>query len=91
MPLNSLPPTTTVANLEEKRQAAIGQCHTDVGFWGGVIPGNQVLSYLSDLRTAAHQSTDMSGPPQASCRGRRQRVQVLPDGERCRCMFASTS
>ncbi|KAF6762974.1 allantoinase [Ephemerocybe angulata] len=41
MPLNSLPPTTTVANLEEKRQAAAGQCHTDVGFWGGVIPGNQ--------------------------------------------------
>ncbi|KAJ2918591.1 hypothetical protein MD484_g1876, partial [Candolleomyces efflorescens] len=41
MPLNSLPPTTTVANLEEKRQAAVGQCHTDVGFWGGVIPGNQ--------------------------------------------------
>lgn len=42
MPLNSLPPTTTVANLEQKRRAAVGQCHTDVGFWGGVIPGNQV-------------------------------------------------
>ncbi|KAI0784051.1 allantoinase [Abortiporus biennis] len=42
MPLNSIPPTTTVANLEEKRQAAKGQCWTDVGFWGGVIPGNQV-------------------------------------------------
>ncbi|TFK21957.1 allantoinase [Coprinopsis marcescibilis] len=41
MPLNSLPPTTTVPNLEEKRKAASGQCHTDVGFWGGVIPGNQ--------------------------------------------------
>ncbi|EAU91207.2 allantoinase [Coprinopsis cinerea okayama7 len=41
MPLNSLPPTTTVSNLEEKRSAAKGQCHTDVGFWGGVIPGNQ--------------------------------------------------
>ncbi|KAF8161108.1 allantoinase [Crassisporium funariophilum] len=41
MPLNSLPPTTTVPNLREKRQAARGQSHTDVAFWGGVIPGNQ--------------------------------------------------
>ncbi|EIN03757.1 allantoinase [Punctularia strigosozonata HHB-11173 SS5] len=41
MPLNSIPPTTTVENLEEKRKAANGQCWTDVGFWGGVIPGNQ--------------------------------------------------
>ncbi len=42
MPLNSLPPTTTVSNLEEKRRAAQGQCHIDVAFWGGVIPANQV-------------------------------------------------
>ncbi len=42
MPLNSIPPTTTVANLEEKRNAARGQCWTDVAFWGGVIPKNQV-------------------------------------------------
>ena len=42
MPLNSLPPTTTVENLETKRDAAQGQCHTDIGFWGGVIPGNEV-------------------------------------------------
>ncbi|PCH44615.1 allantoinase [Wolfiporia cocos MD-104 SS10] len=41
MPLNSIPPTTTVANLDEKRRAAQGQCWTDVAFWGGVIPGNQ--------------------------------------------------
>ncbi|EJF58144.1 allantoinase [Dichomitus squalens LYAD-421 SS1] len=41
MPLNSIPPTTTVANLEEKRNAARGQCWTDVAFWGGVIPNNQ--------------------------------------------------
>ncbi|CUA75971.1 allantoinase [Rhizoctonia solani] len=40
MPLNSLPPTTTVANLNTKLDAAKGQCWTDVGFWGGVIPGN---------------------------------------------------
>ncbi|KJA19902.1 hypothetical protein HYPSUDRAFT_167623 [Hypholoma sublateritium FD-334 SS-4] len=42
MPLNSLPPTTTVANLQAKRLAAQGQCHTDVAFWGGVIPDNQI-------------------------------------------------
>lgn len=41
MPLNSIPPTTTVSNLQEKREAAKGQCWTDVAFWGGVIPGNQ--------------------------------------------------
>jgi allantoinase len=42
MPLNSLPPTTTVPNLDLKRQAAKGQCLTDVAFWGGVIPSNKV-------------------------------------------------
>lgn len=44
MPLNSIPPTTTVENLGIKRDAAQGQCWTDVGFWGGVIPGNEVNS-----------------------------------------------
>ncbi|TFK99912.1 allantoinase [Pterulicium gracile] len=41
MPLNSIPPTTTVENLSVKREAAGGQCWTDVGFWGGVVPGNE--------------------------------------------------
>jgi allantoinase len=40
MPLNSLPPTTSVAALEEKRAAAAGQCWVDVAFWGGAVPGN---------------------------------------------------
>ena len=40
MPLNSIPATTTVAALEAKRRAAEGKCHVDVGFWGGVVPGN---------------------------------------------------
>ena len=40
MPLNSIPPTTTVAGLKEKLAAADGQCFVDVGFWGGVVPGN---------------------------------------------------
>ncbi|KAM4693951.1 allantoinase, mitochondrial-like isoform 2-T2 [Discoglossus pictus] len=41
MPLNSLPPTTSVNNFQTKLKAAKGQCFVDVAFWGGVIPGNQ--------------------------------------------------
>jgi allantoinase len=40
MPLNSVPPTTTLAGLEAKLAAARGQCWVDVGFWGGAVPGN---------------------------------------------------
>ncbi len=40
MPLNSIPQTTTVAHLDTKRAAADGQVHIDVGFVGGLVPGN---------------------------------------------------
>lgn len=40
MPLNSIPPTTTREAFAAKRAAAQGQCAVDVGFWGGVVPGN---------------------------------------------------
>lgn len=40
MPLNSIPATTKRTALEKKRLAAQGQCHVDVGFLGGVVPGN---------------------------------------------------
>ena len=40
MPLNSIPPTTTLAGFEEKLAAAEGKCTVDVAFWGGVVPGN---------------------------------------------------
>ena len=40
MPLNSIPATTNVAALHAKWEAARAQCHVDVGFWGGVVPGN---------------------------------------------------
>ena len=40
MPLNAIPPTTTVGGLHEKVHAAQGQCWVDVGFYGGIIPGN---------------------------------------------------
>uniref|UniRef100_H3AEL7 allantoinase n=1 Tax=Latimeria chalumnae TaxID=7897 RepID=H3AEL7_LATCH len=41
MPLNCIPPTTTLENLEVKLQAAKGQCYVDTAFWGGVIPDNE--------------------------------------------------
>jgi allantoinase len=50
MPLNSIPPTVDVAALAVKRAAAAGQCHVDVGFWGGAVPGNQ--GSLRDLHDA---------------------------------------
>lgn len=45
MPLNSVPPTTTVAGLEAKARAAAGHALVDYGFWGGVVPEN-----LADLQ-----------------------------------------
>jgi allantoinase len=50
MPLNSLPPTVHTDALRIKRDAARGQCHVDVGFWGGAIPGN--VTDLPDLHAA---------------------------------------
>lgn len=40
MPLNSIPATTTADSFHTKRAAAAGRCHVDIGFWGGVVPGN---------------------------------------------------
>jgi len=40
MPLNSIPATTSVAAIDAKREAARGKCWVNVGFWGGVVPGN---------------------------------------------------
>ena len=40
MPLNSLPPTTTLDGLRRKQAAATGRLMVDVGFWGGAVPGN---------------------------------------------------
>jgi allantoinase len=40
MPLNSIPPTTTLTGFETKLEVARSSCFVDVGFWGGVVPGN---------------------------------------------------
>ncbi|MFF5806125.1 allantoinase AllB [Streptomyces sp. NPDC012746] len=45
MPLNSLPPTTTVDHLRVKQDVARTKAHVDVGFWGGALPDN-----VKDLR-----------------------------------------
>ena len=41
MPLNSIPPTTTLAGFKTKLDTAKDECFVDVGFWGGVVPGNK--------------------------------------------------
>ena len=41
MPLNSSPVTTTANAFDKKLAAAKPQLHTNCGFWGGVIPGNE--------------------------------------------------
>jgi allantoinase len=50
MPLNSLPPTTDADALARKRAAAERQCHVDVGFWAGAVPGNEAA------RRALHEA-----------------------------------
>ncbi len=50
MPLNSIPPTTTRGGWLAKIDAAAGRCSVDVGFWGGLVPGNR--AELVGLRAA---------------------------------------
>src|SRR5688572_6923197 len=40
MPLNSIPATTTLGAFKTKLDEARNKCFVDVGFWGGVVPGN---------------------------------------------------
>ncbi|HEV2720729.1 MAG TPA: allantoinase AllB [Thermoanaerobaculia bacterium] len=40
MPLNSVPPVTTVTALRAKVAALRGKCRVDVALWGGAVPGN---------------------------------------------------
>jgi allantoinase len=57
MPLNSVPPTTTLAALEAKSRAAAGQALVDYAFWGGAVPEN-----LEDL-----QPLSQAGVPGFKC------------------------
>jgi allantoinase len=50
MPLNSVPATTTREGLRTKLAAAREGLRVDVGFWGGVVPGNagELAGLLAD-------------------------------------------
>jgi allantoinase len=50
MPLNSIPPTTSLEALRVKRAAARERVHVDTAFWGGAVPGN--LADLASLHEA---------------------------------------
>jgi allantoinase len=50
MPLNSIPPTTTLAGFHAKVECAAARCRVHVGFWGGLVPGNG--ADLAPLRKA---------------------------------------
>ncbi|MEO7310968.1 MAG: allantoinase AllB [Chitinophagaceae bacterium] len=41
MPLNASPVTTTVKAFQLKLASTQNQLHTNCGFWGGIIPGNE--------------------------------------------------
>ena len=41
MPLNSAPVTTSANAFDEKIAAVKNKLHTNVGLWGGIIPGNE--------------------------------------------------
>ncbi|HWW61704.1 MAG TPA: allantoinase AllB, partial [Thermoanaerobaculia bacterium] len=47
MPLNCIPPTTSVDALLVKAEAMSGKCRVDVGLWGGAVPGN--AKHLGDM------------------------------------------
>jgi allantoinase len=48
MPLNSVPATTSAEAMRGKLAAAKGKCFVDVGFWGGLVPGN--LAELAPMK-----------------------------------------
>ncbi|QZY29856.1 allantoinase AllB [Nocardioides coralli] len=50
MPLNSIPPTTTLDGLRAKQAVARDRVRVDVGFWGGAVPGN--VADLAELHAA---------------------------------------
>jgi allantoinase len=50
MPLNASPVTTTVLALQQKITAATSKLYCNVGFWAGIVPGNQ--QHIAALATA---------------------------------------
>ncbi|GGZ61558.1 allantoinase [Streptomyces inusitatus] len=50
MPLNAVPPTTTVRALRVKQAMARSRAHVDTGFWAGAVPDNAAA--LGELHRA---------------------------------------
>ena len=91
MPLNSIPATTNVQALEEKRAAAKGKALVDYAFWGGAVEGNAAdLKRLAEPVSPA--SKHSSSPPaltNSQCwtkRGLREAMPVIAL-QACRCWF----
>jgi len=62
MPLNSIPPTTTMEGLRAKEAAAVGKLTVDLGLWGGIsqfdtqhdcenslVPRDCIVAHATDL------------------------------------------
>src|SRR5690242_13362555 len=79
MPLNSLPPTTTLEALRLKQEAARGAVTIDVAFWGGAIPGNEdELAPLAAAGVCGFKAfTIDSGVPEFPPLDREQLAQAL--------------
>jgi allantoinase len=57
MPLNSIPATSNVSALEQKRAAARGKALVDYAFWGGAVAGNAMdLKPLADAGVAGFKA-----------------------------------
>ncbi|PYQ68416.1 MAG: allantoinase AllB [Acidobacteria bacterium] len=81
MPLNSVPATTSAEALSAKVAAATGRTFVDVGFWGGVVPGNE-----RDLAGMAEKGVPgfkcflvPSGVPEFGHVGERDLAAALPE------------
>ncbi|XP_042178533.1 zgc:103559 isoform X2 [Oncorhynchus tshawytscha] len=76
MPLNSIPPTTTLDNFHEKMAAASGKCFVDTAFWGGVVPGNQFHAERDTPLPSGKEERDTPLPS-----GKEERDVPLPSEE----------
>jgi allantoinase len=81
MPLNSIPATTTTDAFSAKIAAANGKLFVDVGFWGGVVPGNKAeLRGLYEAGVFGFKSFLVpSGVPEFSCVTEADLREALPE------------
>ena len=90
MPLNSIPATTTAAALEKKRAAARKKCWVNVGFWGGVVPGNagELRALRSSRRIRLQVFSRAVGRAGICKRERRRSARGAADARRDGCAAA---